>query len=207
MNGFHILSMLLLELQLAPTSPLDQTILRDTFSTSLLERAVIIATNQARGDLGISPVTSHAQLQISATRMSLELAERKTLSHTSINPETRHLEDRLERAGIDMINVTIGENLGVDYLLQIANRYFYIDTSTGASVPVDAETHQPILNFTYRQFGQAMVNHWLESLGHREILLNPKFEWIGIGAVLGEFQGFESIYVTQHFLGRIQPGQ
>ena len=159
----------------------------------------------ARERQGLSPLTSESRLRRSAIRMSSEQSERKTLSHTSLYAETRHLSDRLKREGIQLSNVTMGENLGVDYVLQIADRYFTIDTSTGAPIPMDAETNAPIPNFTYRQFGKAMVEHWLGSPGHREILLNPKFEWIGVGAVLGDYQGFESIYVTQHFLGRIRP--
>jgi len=213
MSHYLILILLLLGLQnspdslqsQSPTSLLDYSIRIKTYNPYLLERAIIIATNAAREEYNLSPVASHTLLHQSATTYSIEQAEMQTLSHTSIYPERLHLDDRIKLEGIDLINVTIGENLGVDYILQIADRYYYMDTSTDTQIPVDAETHKPILNFTYRQFGKAMVDHWIVSPGHRENLLNPHFEWIGVGAVTGSFQEFESIYVTQHFLGRIQP--
>jgi len=46
-----------------------------------------------------------------------------------------------------------------------------------------------------------MVLNWMNSPGHRENILNKEFHRIGIGISLGKFKGFESIYVTQNFLG------
>jgi uncharacterized protein YkwD len=213
MNHFLYISLLLFGLQPSPDSLqsqvpdtlLDHPIEINNYDPYLLERAILIATNAAREAHGLPPVAPHALLRQSATRTSLEQAETQRLSHTSVYPERRHLEDRIKMEGIDLVNVIIGENLGVDYILRIADHSFYIDPSTDASVPMDAETRQPILKYTYRQFGAAMVNHWLGSRGHRKNLLNPDFEWIGVGAVTGMYQDFESIYVTQHFLGRIKP--
>lgn len=194
-------------LQQSSHSPLDRPIHTNTYNPRLVESAIFIATNATRKTHGLCLLASHDQLRESAIKTSREQADNQALSHTSINPGRRHLNDRIKLEGVDLVNTIIAENLGVDYILQIAERYFYIDTSTEAPIPIDAETHRPINSYTYRQFGEAMVNHWMASPAHRKNILCQHFEWMGVGAAIGQYQGYPAIYVTQHFSGRITPLQ
>lgn len=182
---------------------LDRAIDTAACDAALVEEAVFAAANKARAARNLNPLLPHPVLSRSARKTSLEQARNRTLSHTSRDPERRHLQDRLRKEGIRLINVTVGENLGVDYILRIADRPFYMDSTRVPPAPVNAETLNPIAPFTYRQFGETMVDHWLNSPTHRENLLNPRFEWMGVGAVSGLYQDFDAVYVTQHFLGRI----
>jgi uncharacterized protein YkwD len=70
---------------------------------------------------------------------------------------------------------------------------------------VDARTEKPIPYQTYRSFAERMVKNWMDSPGHRDNLLNPQFDRIGIGIVSGVFRKFHALYITQNFIGPIQP--
>lgn len=211
-HRFFIILLVLLWLQQNPVavrtesfdSVLDHPIRVSTYNPGWMESAVLIATNQARAAHRLQPVTLHAALQRSAEQTSREQARNGTLSHISRDPERQFLEDRLKQEGIPLVNVTLAENLGVDYILKIANRPFYMDSTGRSPYPVDAGTRKPVPPYTYRQFARTMVSHWMASPGHRKNLLNPRFKWMGVGAVLGSYRGFESIYVTQHFLGPLR---
>ena len=96
---------------------------------------------------------------------------------------------------------TFGENLGMDYLLNLAGITFYILRKNGRKLLIDTKTHQPVQYRTHDQFARRMVQLWMKSPHHRDNLLLDKFTHIGVGAALGENEGARSLYVTQNFYG------
>jgi uncharacterized protein YkwD len=125
-------------------------------------------------------------------------------SHTSPVNENQRLEDRLRRAGLTLPNTIMGENIGVDYFLKIANVPFYKKKERGITVYIDAESHKTIQLQTYREFSESMVKSWMKSPSHRKNILNQQFNRIGIGVAVGTYKRFQAIYVTQHFMGSLK---
>ena len=171
----------------------------------LLESALIHYTNEVRKKHELGLCRPDDILRSAALNHSSELARRRALSHESQKKETRRLEDRLLMAGMDLGNTVMGENLGVDYYLRIADIPFYIQSVGGRKKIIDARTEKQIPFQTYRSFAERMVMNWMKSPGHRENILNPRFDRIGIGIVSGIFREFQALYVTQNFIGPIPP--
>ncbi len=178
--------------------------LQGTFSQALLETTIIQLTNEARNTLGLPACYLNVRLRTAARRHSAEMAAKHYFSHTSPAKENRDLSDRVEKAGVVMENIVMGENIGVDYFLKIADVPFYRRKIMGKTVYINAENGSTIKNYTYSEFSRHMVNEWMNSPGHRKNILNREFKWIGIGAVAGTYQGFPAVYITQVFMGPVE---
>ena len=173
----------------------------DHLDMQLLENALIYFTNEARKEHSIKACLFDTYLQQAARAHSEEMVRLEYFSHGSPVLENRRLVDRIRKTGIVLGNTIVGENIGVDYLLRIANVPYYVQYKEGKIVYISGDTGEPIGYQTYREFAYKMVLNWMNSPGHRENILNGKFHRIGIGIALGKFKGIESIYVTQNFLG------
>ena len=46
---------------------------------------------------------------------------------------------------------------------------------------------------------QDVVNAWMNSKGHRENILNPKYREIGVSMVSGTYNGKDALFIVQHF--------
>ena len=183
----------------------DQNIRQHQFDTTLLETAIIYYTNLERTKYQLKPLTFSSTLQKSARAHSKEMAELHYFSHQSPVSGNQHLLDRLKNAGFNFSNFTVGENIGVDYFLQIANIPFYTITHEGKTQYINANTGRPITNQTYLEFARHMVQNWMKSPPHRKNILNPQFENIGCGVGAGIYHGMKAIYATQNFSGFLRP--
>jgi len=184
---------------------IDEAILPDHLNEILLETAIVYYTNIERTNHHLKALTVSSILQKSARGHSLEMASLYYFSHQSPVVYNQKLTDRLKNAGFNISNTTVGENIGVDYFLNIANIPFYTTTKEGYTRYINANTGQPIMNQTYREFAKHMVQNWMKSPGHRKNILNPQYENIGCGIGAGIYQGMKAIYATQNFSGTLRP--
>jgi uncharacterized protein YkwD len=186
------------------SNTLDREIDPNHFDEALLSRAIVQYTNLERSKHQLKPLTVLSTLQVTATRHSREMASLHYFSHQSPLQKNRNLTDRLVNAGFRLINVTVGENIGVDYFLQIANVPFTITMHQNRKIYTDVSTGKPIRYQTYRQFAQRMVENWMNSPAHRHNILNAKYERIGCGIAAGIYNDLKAIYVTQNFSGSLR---
>ena len=175
----------------------------DCLNRDLLERTIIYFTNREREKHRLRTCTYNEKLREAARSHSEEMVRRRYFAHQSPIPENRELLDRIDKTGIPMDNTIMGENIGVDYFLKIAGVHYYKTYSQGKIVYISVDTEEPIGYQSYRDFAKSMVDNWMKSPGHRENILNEKFDRIGIGVAVGEYKGFDAIYVTQNFIGPI----
>ncbi|HHS14369.1 MAG TPA: CAP domain-containing protein [bacterium] len=175
------------------------------FIPSFLEQRLLHHTNQARRRHGIPPLTLNDTLRTAAQKHSREMAALQYLSHTSPVSGREHLRQRVETEQLKLNNTLIGENIGVDFFLHIANIPYYIEEQRNQSVYIAVETGRIIGYQNYDEFAEKMVNAWLASPGHRENLLNPVYREIGIGAAPGPYTDLDAVYITQVFKGPLGP--
>lgn len=175
------------------------------FIPSFLEQRLLHHTNQARRRHGIPPLTLNDTLRTAARKHSREMAVMQYLSHTSPVSGREHLRQRVQTERLVLSNTLIGENIGVDFFLRIADIPYYIEKRRNQSVYIAAETGQIIGYQNYDEFAEKMVNAWLASPGHRENLLNAVYHEIGIGAAPGPYTDLDAVYVTQVFKGPLSP--
>jgi len=174
-------------------------------NSSLLEKTLIKYTNQARKKHRLENCKALFRLQKAARAHSQEMASLNYFSHESPTLENRTLKNRIANSGISLINIMIGENIGVDYFLKIANVPFYKKMRNRKVVYINAKTERVIQNQTYQEFAKTMVDNWMKSIHHRENILNKTFTRIGIGVAKGMYNNMAAIYVTQHFMGPLKP--
>jgi uncharacterized protein YkwD len=180
-----------------------ETLHPDRLDRDLLERAIIYFTNREREKHRLRSCRYEEKLREAARSHSEEMVRHRYFSHESPIPENRELLDRIKKVQIPLANTVMGENIGVDYLLKIAGVPYYKTYRQGKIVYISVDTEEPIGYQSYWDFAKSMVDNWMKSSGHRENILNEKFDRIGIGVAAGAFKGFDAIYVTQNFIGPI----
>ena len=188
----------------APDYKADRQMKAGNINIRLLEKTVVYYTNKARIKRGILPCTEDIVLIKSARAHSSEMAGMNYFSHTSPVKGSETLAQRLEHAGVILKNIYIGENLGVDFILNISGIDFYKKKKDGKTVYYNGRNNSVIISQTYRQFAESMVRHWLNSPHHRKNLLNKKFTNIGVGIAKGVYNDLDALYVTQNFTGKIK---
>jgi uncharacterized protein YkwD len=151
-----------------------------SLQTRQIESLVYEMVNRERKNHGLKTLQWDGALADLARRHSTDMAARGILSHTNSKGE-----DPTTRAKKKGLNVTkqqgsitrtgIAENIGT---LPMGNLKGY--------GPVRSE----------RDVAAAMMKHWLESSSHRDNILNPHHDVIGIGAA-SDSQG--TYYLTQDF--------
>lgn len=184
---------------------INRKIDHETFDAALLENAVVFYSNTARKKHSTPACQSNELLHRTARKHSREMAELGFFSHTSPNGANRTLENRLRNQEVILKNVCIGENLAVDFILDISGRVYYTEKRGSKTVYIDNETGRQIVPQTYRHFAQTVVQQWLESPEHRKNLLNKGFTSMGVGVYRGTYKGLAAVYVTQNFYGRLGP--
>ena len=138
---------------------------------AVFEMEVHAGTNQARAQNGSSALKLDKDLAYIAKVHSDDMTERNYYSHRT--PEGLNPTDRLHTAGL---NCPDTRRAGIAEIITI------VKIGNGAE-----------------QAGTRAVRSWLDSPGHRSILLNGKYNYTGVGASFGEWLGYRAIYFTQVF--------
>jgi len=148
--------------------------------TKDIEKLIFIYTNDQRKQNGLNELTWDDNLADIAREHSLDMATNNFFDHTNLKGEDptdraiRHqypIKKRLDRR---TYSVGIAENIGSMPTGNVEGiGYVYSDVD----------------------IGNALVNSWMASPGHRENILNPEYDVIGVGVA---FDGFYYI-ATQNF--------
>jgi len=183
----------------------DQSLNPRRLDRKLLEKALVDVTNRVRERYRLDACRYYVKLKNAARGHSEDMVRHDFFSHVSPVPARRQLVDRIQLAGVARANTVVGENIGVDYYLKIADVPYYKTYRNGQVVYISHETDEVIGYQSYREFSESMVDKWMRSPGHRENILNGDFDRIGIGVASGKYNGFDAIYVTQNFMGPLKP--
>jgi uncharacterized protein YkwD len=189
------------------TASADQLLNPRRLNRKLLEKTLIDVTNRVRERHRLDTCRYYAKLRNAARGHSEDMVHHDYFSHVSPVPAQRHLVDRIRLAGVARANTVVGENIGVDYYLKIADVPYFKTYRNGHVVYISNETDEVIGYQSYWEFSESMVDKWMHSPGHRENILNGDFDRIGIGVASGKYNGFDAIYVTQNFMGPLKPDQ
>ncbi|MGR3499713.1 MAG: CAP domain-containing protein [Limimaricola soesokkakensis] len=136
-----------------------------------LERQMLSLINEERTTLGLSPLKLELNLNDSSEDHSNWMLQSDTFSHTGQGGSSA--TDRMRAADFDFSGSwASGENLAWQ-------------SERGASGLSDdvGDLHESLMN----------------SPGHRANILNPDFEYVGIGIERGDFKGWDGVMVTQNF--------
>ncbi|WP_170762125.1 CAP domain-containing protein [Ruegeria lacuscaerulensis] len=148
-------------------------------TASNLEREMLALINAERTSRGLNPLKLEKRLNDSAEDHSDWMLQSNNFSHTGSGGSSA--TQRMKAAGFDFSgNWRSGENIAWQSERGAA----------GASDDV-AQLHQSLMN----------------SPGHRANILNPDFEYIGIGIETGNFNGWNAVMVTQNFAKTSAPVQ
>ncbi|WP_170377840.1 CAP domain-containing protein [Ruegeria atlantica] len=148
-------------------------------TASNLERQMLALINEERTSRGLQPLKLELQLNDSAEDHSEWMLQTDIFSHTGQGGSSA--TQRMRDAGFDFTGSwRSGENIAWQ-----SER-----GPNGASDDV-VQLHQSLMN----------------SPGHRANILNPDFEYIGIGIEEGNFNGWDAVIVTQNFATTSAPVQ
>jgi uncharacterized protein YkwD len=171
----------------------------DRFDAASLEKAIVAFTNKTRMQNRLTPCRLDSILCKCARDHSREMADLGYFSHQSPVKKNETMGKRLENAGLNEFPAA-GENLGVDYVLDISEVSYYPECRGDRVRYINAKTGMSILNQTYEQFTRHMVENWMKSPPHCANVLNGRFDRIGVGASIGKLNELDAVYVTQIFI-------
>jgi|GEM_PF-2374929 len=145
---------------------------------SQIERDIHYYVNQEREDRGLEPLAYDTDLRDIARYHSQDMVDQDYFAHDSPDGET--VEDRYERFGIACSG---GENIAYTY----ADQDLQTDSGT-----VDHDNNET-------RIARGIVRQWMNSKGHRENILRPRYQREGIGIIINEDEKGTQVMATQNF--------
>ncbi|WP_050603990.1 CAP domain-containing protein [Ruegeria sp. 6PALISEP08] len=140
-------------------------------TASSIEQEMLTLINAERTARGLNTLQLETQLNDSSEDHSTWMLNTDTFSHTGSGGSSA--TQRMEAAGLDLEG----------------------NWRTGENIAWQSERGAPGISDDVAQLHQNLMN----SPGHRANILNPDFEYIGIGIETGDMQGFDAVMVTQNF--------
>ena len=146
-----------------------------TLDETTVESLVIEKVNQQRLAEGLDPVEHNPALTAVARNHSADMVNREYYAHE--NPEGEGPGDRVRHGGLDC--EAVGENIaGTWYQKEV-------ETNGGSKRHTNPE-----------ELADGVVDQWLNSLSHRNNMLDPRWEETGVGVV---YTADREVIVTQKF--------
>jgi uncharacterized protein YkwD len=173
------------------------------FDDALLEACVFHATNALRSERGLEETDHSAALQTAARGHAIEMAQYDYFSHKDRSGE--YSEDRIPAAG-GLFPYT-GENIAkfYPYDMNYGQSYYPRSIEQGYEYRYTGSKER-IPPIRYTDFAKMLVEEWFHSKGHRENLMDPEFNYLGVGVAIttnAEFlEEMPSVYLVQNFGGR-----
>lgn len=164
-------------------------VLDDSLDEAAIEQAVHERVNQIRREQGLQPLDYDQQLQDIADGHSEDMAERGYFSHDA--PDGSDFSDRYEAAGYDC-RVSIDGSQYATGAENIAYTFADTDVRTESGTTVDYGGNET-------EIGYGIVRQWMNSQGHREIILRDYWQNEGIGIAVADVDGRQKVYATQNF--------
>jgi len=156
------------------------------FNETRTERLVHQLINERRDEHGRPSLDYDTELGDIAESHSQDMADRGYFSHE--DPDGNNFRHRYLQAGYNC--QIVSEDPSEGYLSgaeNIAKTYVYTDLAT--------EGRDSYLT-TERELARFLVNQWMNSTGHREVILTRGFENEGLGIVVTDD---DEVYATQNF--------
>ena len=139
--------------------------------------AIHAATSEARASHGLPPLARDRALDTIAQAHAEDMAARVYYEHES--PEGLDQMDRMERAGyLDACYKDYGD---------------YTEAATGENIDLLHEWQ-----WDHRPAGDVMTARWMDSPGHRENILEPRYDRMGVGVAKAWDNG-RVLYGVQNF--------
>ena len=176
--------------------------------TALLNAAIFHITNQERDLSGLPLLKYSVLLEKIAARHSGNMVRLDFFSHSSPVRGEKNLPQRLSREGIE--NTHAAENIADVTGIEYENgRLVYTPLQNGGYFSYSYRG-EPILPHTYLGLARKIVRAWMNSDGHRKNILNPRYKYVGVGAVYyrnSAFFNMDHFKVTQIFTANDRPLQ
>lgn len=145
----------------------------------LLQACVFYETNQQRILNDVPPLNYSKALETAASGHANDMTKFNFFSHTSVVPGKKDLTDRVDQ--VEFAYWGIGENIAQSYGLDlIPETPVYTPEDNNGYFSYEYEG-QAIQAHTYLSFAKAVVQQWMDSEGHRENILDPSYQFLGIG--------------------------
>lgn len=169
----------------------------------LLQAAIFYATNEERKKAKLTPFAHQPNIENVAAGHAQDMVKYGFYSHTSRIRIKRTVLDRFHLEGLNP--EFYGENICSTYGLQYqTGRKVNPPYPSGEFTYAFTSKREVIPPHTYITFAKAVVKLWMESPGHRQNILNPKFKSLGCGARLYREKNFYNMpyfMVVQNFGG------
>ncbi|MFY2823744.1 CAP domain-containing protein [Ruegeria sp. MALMAid1280] len=140
-------------------------------TASTFEQEMLALINEERTSRGLNPLKLETRLNDSAEDHSAWMLNTDTFSHTGSNGSSA--TERMQDAGFD----------------------FSGNWRSGENIAWQSERGAQGISDDVEQLHQSLMN----SPGHRANILNPDYEYIGIGIEEGNYNGWDAVMVTQNF--------
>ena len=161
----------------------------------LLTAAVFYETNLRREQEGVPDLIHSAKLDQVAWAHAYDMVRYTYFSHTSPIAGQRTIQERFASVGIQ--GGVQGENIARGFALDYqSGRAVYPphDTGGGFRYSLQGPDLQPR---TYGSLAVALLDQWMASPDHREVLLDRNFRFVGNGIVLYPATNF---YNMEYFM-------
>ncbi|WP_170333178.1 CAP domain-containing protein [Ruegeria arenilitoris] len=140
-------------------------------TASTFEQEMLALINEERTSRGLNPLQLETRLNDSAEDHSTWMLNTDTFSHTGSNGSSA--TERMRDAGFD----------------------FSGSWRSGENIAWQSERGASGISDDVEQLHQSLM----DSPGHRANILNPDYEYIGIGIEEGDYNGWDAVMVTQNF--------
>lgn len=171
------------------------------FNYPLLNAAIFYETNRMRIKYNREPFFYSRALEKAAFLHSKDMVERDFFGHE--NPFDAEKQTPSQRMAL--YGITEGyraENVAIVFGIQYQPRSALIPPEDESKIFRDFKTGEIIKNHTYISFGEAVVEGFMQSTGHRANILDSNLRYLGCGAYHYEnitFYSMDQFKVTQNF--------
>ena len=157
------------------------------FDSKLVEDYIFEFTNEEREQRGLKKLISFTVIENIARNHSIDMSERNFYDH--VNPDGQDPTDRARKSGYlckkdfgTYYTQGLAENIAQSYTY---SSYMTLGVKSSYNWIADEKT-----------LAKQIVDGWMNSKGHRENILNPQYDRIGVGV---EINSDETVYSTQNF--------
>ena len=151
----------------------------------LLNASIFYATNKQRKKFNKPEFDFFPLLRDAAVIQTNQMVKFNFFDHVNPkNTKLKTLKDRLESAGGAGKYLAAGENISEYFLMDYQPKeYFRVEKVNNKTVYYNIKTNKQIKPHSYRSFGEAIVEDWMTSPGHRSNILDDRFTHLGCGTL------------------------
>jgi uncharacterized protein YkwD len=165
-------------------------------STRLLLRLCVTGLVMMAGLLALLPATSHAK----ADKVSREVVKRLNVERAKRGLPTYSVHRRLERAARSQSG-WMGSNRSLAHGATGSGKVRLSKLCKALRAKTVGETIGWIRHRSAAKQAEAIVRWWMNSPPHREALMSPHFNKIGVGRRIGRIPGGRAVWFTADMAG------